>query len=70
MKRYMVFAGQDYYPNGGGDDFKGSFEYLVDATDEALRLTDSDGRGWSADDWAHVFDKELDIIVWNHREAE
>lgn len=26
MKVYFVFAGHHYYPSGGMDDFKGSFE--------------------------------------------
>jgi hypothetical protein len=30
MKRYLVFAGDDYYPAGGWGDFQGSFDSAVD----------------------------------------
>jgi hypothetical protein len=31
MKPYLVFAGDVYYPLGGFDDFKGSFDTLEEA---------------------------------------
>ena len=31
MKRYALFTGDDYYPRGGWDDFKGSFDTVEDA---------------------------------------
>jgi hypothetical protein len=30
MKRYMVFAYDQYYPSGGMNDFKGDFDSLED----------------------------------------
>lgn len=31
MKAYILFAGQRYYPQGGMDDYKGSFDSVDDA---------------------------------------
>lgn len=46
MKRYLLFAGAIYYPAGGWDDFKGSFDTVLDAL-EAVK---------SHTDWHHVVD--------------
>jgi hypothetical protein len=55
-KRYYIFAGQQYYPFGGMEDYIGS----VDALDEIQAFIDNcpdkPYRGW---DWAHA----LDIIT-------
>ena len=45
MKRYLAFAMETYYPNGGWDDCCGDFDSLPDAVAAA---------SW-ADDW-HVVD--------------
>ncbi len=45
MKRFIVFAGDNYYPCGGAYDFMGEFEDLDDAMQ-------SPSRG----DWYHIFD--------------
>lgn len=31
MKRYLLFAGDDYYPLGGWEDFQGDFDLCVNA---------------------------------------
>jgi hypothetical protein len=31
MMAYLLFAGDDYYPNGGAEDLQGQFETLEDA---------------------------------------
>lgn len=31
MKRYLLFTGYDYYPDGGWSDFKESFDSLEEA---------------------------------------
>ena len=54
MKRYMLFAGWNYYPNGGWLDFGGSFETVEEAIQEAALL---------AINWWHVVDKQTDGIV-------
>ena len=53
MKRYWLFAGEEYYPLGGMKDFRGSFE-----TDEAAMsaLTKSC-------DWWHILDSHTGKVV-------
>lgn len=50
MKRFLLFAGPDYYPRGGWLDFRGSFDTEQDARnaipDTFSKLRDSDGDGW------------------------
>jgi hypothetical protein len=41
MKPYLLFCGDDYYPLGGWDDFRGSFDTL----DEAKAAVPPVGRG-------------------------
>lgn len=47
MKRYALFAGHNYYPCGGWDDFKGSF----DTPEEALALYKTGNH-----EWGHIVD--------------
>jgi hypothetical protein len=47
IKRFVLFAGHNYYPNGGWDDFQGSFDTLEDA--ESFNQTISS-------DWWHIID--------------
>lgn len=47
MKRYLLFAGDTYYPGGGWTDFIGSF----DSIDDAIAAT-----GHVQHDWWHVVD--------------
>jgi len=44
-KRYWLFAGDHYYPNGGMMDYHSSHDTLEEAKEA--------GKGW---DWAHVLD--------------
>ena len=55
MKRYLLFAGGQYYPAGGMNDFRGSFDTFDDAKDFILNKITSDGYEY---DWGHVLDKE------------
>lgn len=50
--RYLVFAGDTYYPLGGGEDFKSSYATFDDAKQAAAN------KCASGNDWAHVFDME------------
>jgi hypothetical protein len=57
MKRYLVFAGSNYYPVGGWEDFKCDHDTLEAATAAA----------WAAgEDWQHVVDleegKQIDLF--------
>lgn len=47
MNRYLLFAGDQYYPCGGWNDFRGGFSSIEDARD-ATRDKDFD--------WWHVID--------------
>jgi hypothetical protein len=54
LKRFLVFAGDDYYPSGGWGDFRGSYDTL----EEALASCVCDPGDWTAHDWMHVIDAE------------
>jgi len=58
MKRYLVFAHYRHYPDGGWNDFHGSFTGLSDAKIRASILIDEY-------DYAHVVDTETMNIVLN-----
>lgn len=45
MRRYLLFAGQLYYPRGGWNDFAGSFGALDEAKAAASRFLE-DNYGW------------------------
>lgn len=53
--RFLLFAGDNYYPGGGGHDYCGS------------RATREEADAWLAEatcfDWAHVFDVDAGEIV-------
>ena len=51
MKRYMLFAGDRYYPAGGMKDCKGMFETMEAAQSFAAGLFQRVGV-----DWVHVYD--------------
>jgi hypothetical protein len=53
MKRYLVFIGLSYYPEGGGSDFA----FATDELDEAKAKAESIF-GNKEDMWAEVFDAE------------
>ena len=46
MKRYLLFAGQNYYALGGAEDYVDSFDSLIAAKEKWLVL----------DDWYNIFD--------------
>lgn len=51
-KRYLVFAGDNYYPQRAWDDFKGSFDTKDEAKEFALSLKE---------DWYQIIDLEKEI---------
>lgn len=61
--RYLVFAGDTYYPLGGARDFLAAYATEREAVAHAQlrRLADVDGLCASA--WAHVFDVETQQII-------
>lgn len=42
LKRYLLFMYDDYYPGGGWNDFRGSFDTPEEAMTEALKLNYDD----------------------------
>lgn len=64
MNRYFLFAGHNYYPQGGWEDFKGSFSTVNEAHGYELELykisiVEASGCGW----WWHIVDStRLSII--------
>jgi hypothetical protein len=57
MKRYFLFAGSVYYPDGGWSDFQGSFDSVKDATDYALsNLEPYEKEDVGRFNWYHVID--------------
>ena len=61
MKKYLAFAGSNYYPVGGMNDFIGSFEILEDAINKINEYDDSYGR---LNDWGHVLSLDSMQIVY------
>lgn len=58
LKRFLVFGGSRYYPSGGWEDFKGSFDTL----EECTKPKDIDGDiYWT--DWWHIVDTEAGQII-------
>lgn len=49
LKRFAVFAGDDYYPAGGWADFQGSFD-SIEGAHAAANVHDKGGKWW------HVID--------------
>ncbi len=50
---FYLFAGDDYYPCGGVDDFQGMFEVLDDAIREVPNLRY---------DWWHIVDSDMIFV--------
>lgn len=60
MKRYLLFGGSYYYPNGGMNDFKGDFNCPVRA-ESAIK---KEFKGRDLDNWwAHIYDTELQKTI-------
>lgn len=58
MKKYLLFAGEIYYPMGGVNDFIDSFESLEDAKHAGEREIED-----NENDWFHIADKDdLEIV--------
>jgi hypothetical protein len=55
IKRYWLFAGEDYYARGGIHDLEGSFDSAAEAEAEAQKL--------ESDKWYHVVDITTGQIV-------
>lgn len=58
MKKYLLFAGDHYYPSGGVRDFVGDFDSIEGAMSELIRFGRSDGF-----DWYHIVEYSTMKIV-------
>lgn len=63
MKRYLVFIGDCYYPDGGMDDFEGDFDTLEEAKDFITEKANKENFSWKIT-WAHIWDTETKSQVW------
>lgn len=55
MKRFLLFAGSDYYPSGGWKDFQKDFDTLEEANNYI-------GQNYNAD-WFHLIDsKHMEVV--------
>lgn len=60
---FLIFAGYDYYPRGGWNDFIGSFSTLQEA-EEAAKNVMAVSCGETFDkDWLHIVSLEMNRIV-------
>lgn len=55
-KMFLVFAGEDYYPSGGWNDFVGSYPTLHEAKEAAVK---------QRRDWWHIVDLTVMADVEN-----
>lgn len=58
MKRFLLFYGDVYYPNGGWDDFRGSFATLEKAQQAWEKRQD-----YMTGVWHHIVDSESSQVV-------
>jgi len=54
LSKFLVFCGDNYYPSGGWEEFKGSFGTLEDAINFLLDLNYN---------WYHIVNLESESIV-------
>jgi len=59
MKRYLLFAGWEYYPLGGWDDLYTTFDNKDNALQKSLNLLD-EGQG----DWVQVVDSVTGEVLF------
>jgi len=65
MKRFVVFAWDNYYPEGGWFDFVHCTDDREEAVEVCLKKIDKPyGR------WGHVVDIDRGEIVWNPRDGD
>jgi hypothetical protein len=62
MDRYLVFAGDTYYPAGGFKDFKAGYATCEGAVGYAAGFVSA-----GTCTWAHVYDTEAHTIVFETR---
>ena len=67
MKRFILFCGAIYYAQGGGHDFRGSFDTICDAAIAGEQQTTGDQAEF---EWWHVFDAhECEVVAASEDQA-
>lgn len=69
---YLLFAGSDYYPSGGWDDFRGSFKTIEEAKAAAAEIK---SYGSNVYDWYQIVDfaptmNRMEVILTARGEYE
>jgi len=54
MKKYVIFSGDIYYPEGGFHDYSGSYDTLAEAMQSVAKSTV---------DWWQIVDRDLEHVV-------
>jgi hypothetical protein len=60
MKRYLVFAGVNYYPSGGWGDFHGDFDSIEEGEASLRLLNNGRYRKW---EWMQILDTQSLAVV-------
>jgi len=55
MKRYLLFYGSYYYPDGGWNDFEGDYDTVEEAMDDFILE--------HSDDWYQIIDSTNGTMV-------
>ncbi len=63
--RFIVFAGDEYYPLGGWNDRIGSFSELKDVK-KCLRDRFPNGASRGRGEWWHIVDLEVEAVVFTN----
>lgn len=75
VKRYWLFTGEEFYPEGGMLDFAASYDTLDDAKRagySTFTISNMQGKELRSDSWFHVFDAEIQEVVFHaeHQESK
>ena len=58
MKKYLVFAGSNYYPAGGMEDFIDDFDDKEDALNAIRAVKAKNDADKYNDEWAYIYNTE------------
>jgi len=61
MKRFLLFAGFQYYPEGGAKDLQDSFDTEEEAIVEGNKLTDL-SLDYTGYDWFNIIDTKVEKL--------
>lgn len=57
---FMLFAGQNFYPGGGWNDFRGNFDTIHEAISGYIALTQTE-----TVQWGHVVSTHTMAVEWH-----